>query len=292
MAADGALAEDDQVARQDVRAFHRDADGRSLPATRQVIARPEHHALAAMHVHGIGRDHATQLGHMHLQDGGGYSGLLAAIDGAGGDSARRIHDVGVADDARDDLLDAFELAHRSAELLADARVRTSGPGGRHRAAGGRCWQRDAAAHRQLLDEHAPAAAGHLHATDDVFQRHEHVLTLDGSVLERDVQREVPAPDADARRAARNQRAGDADVLGLADQMPGIEQPEREADDRVHRRQRDVALGEVEPDADDFATFELAAAHDAGVRDRGGVGARHRLVSPKQGTSSPRASRGR
>ena len=97
----------------------------------------------------------------------------------------------------------------------------------------------------------PAMAG---AADDGVERHEHILALDRAVLERNVERKVPPADADARRVARNQRAGDADVLGGAEQVLGIEHAEGEADDRRDRRERDVALGEVEPDADDLAAF--------------------------------------
>ena len=87
--------------------------------------------------------------------------------------------------------------------------------------------------------------GHLQAADDAVERHEHVVAVDRSVLERDVEREVAPADLDARRVARDQRAGDADVDLVAEQMLGIEHAKRQADHGRDRRQRDVALGEVE-----------------------------------------------
>ena len=57
---------------------------------------------------------------------------------------------------------------------------------------------------------------------------------------------------------------------VAHQMLRIEQPERQADHRGDGRERDVALGEIEPDADDFRALPLCLADDAGVRNRGGI----------------------
>src|SRR6185437_16636580 len=95
----------------------------------------------------------------------------------------------------DHRLYALELAHRHVELGADARVGAGGPYAGLGAAGGVGGQRDAASHRELLDQHAPAAAGHGRAADDAVERHEHVPALDGPVLKRDVDGEVAPPDA-------------------------------------------------------------------------------------------------
>ena len=57
---------------------------------------------------------------------------------------------------------------------------------------------------------------------------------------------------------------------LAEQMLGIEHAERQSDHGRDRRERDVALGEVEPQTDDLAALPLAAAHHAGIGNRGGV----------------------
>ncbi len=99
--------------------------------------------------------------------------------------------------------------------------------------------------------------------------------LDRAVLERNVQREVAAANGDARRAARDERAGDAAIRILAQQLVGIEEPEREADHRGDRRERDVALREVEPDADDLLALPLALADHAGVGEGRRIGARTR-----------------
>src|SRR4029079_6604081 len=102
--------------------------------------------------------------------------------------------------------DAFELTDRNIELTPDACVRASREHGCLRRACRTRRQRDATAHRQLLDEHAPALAGHLDAADQEVERHEHVFALDRTVLEWRVQREVAATDRDARRVTRNRRA--------------------------------------------------------------------------------------
>ena len=78
-------------------------------------------------------------------------------------------------------------------------------------------------------------------------------------------------DGDARGVARNQRAGDADVDPLAEELSGIEHAEGEADHRRDGRERDVALGEIEPNADDLTALPHAAADDAGIRNGGGIG---------------------
>ena len=113
MAADRALAEDDQVAREDVGALDRDRDRDRLIAAAQVVVRPEHDALAAVHVHRIVGDPPPHLGDVILQDRGRHRRLLAGVDRRGGDAARRVHDVAQADHARDHLLDALEAADRA-----------------------------------------------------------------------------------------------------------------------------------------------------------------------------------
>src|SRR5690606_29909548 len=52
MTADRALAENDQVARQDIRAFHRDADRDRAIEIAEIILRPVDHRLTGMNVHG------------------------------------------------------------------------------------------------------------------------------------------------------------------------------------------------------------------------------------------------
>ena len=276
MAADRALAEDHQAAGQDVRALDRDRDRHHLVAAAEVVLRAEADALAAVHVHRVVRDLAAELRAVVLEHRGRHRRLLAAVDRAGGDRACRVHDVGSAGHAGECRLDALELADRLAELLADPCIGRRGVDRRLGAAGRVRRQRDAAADRELLHQHAPALARHLRPADDAVERQEHVLARERPVLERHVEREVATSDRDAWRAARYQRAGDA-VVGLvaAEQLLGVVEPEREPDHGRDRRQRDVALREIEPEADDLTTFVRAAADDARVGDRGGVGTRAR-----------------
>ena len=118
--------------------------------------------------------------------------------------------------------------------------------------------------RELFDQHAPALTGHFHAADDAVERHEHVATRDRSVLERHVEWKVPPPDRHTGYAARNQRAGDAVIDLVAEELVRVEQTKREADDGRDGRERDVALGEVELEADDLAALAHSLANHAGV----------------------------
>ncbi len=181
-------------------------------------------------------------------------------------------DIGEPDHARDRQLDAFELADRHVELAADARV---GAGREHRClrtAGGIGGQRDAAPDRELLDQHAPALAGHLDAADDGIERHEHVAPAHRSVLERNVERQVTLADLDAGGFAPDQRAGDAEVGLAAEQPVGIEHAKGQAYYGGDWRESNVALGEVQAEPEYLAALPHAAADHAGIRDRGGIGA--------------------
>ena len=272
VAAHRALAEDDEIAGEEIGALDRNGDRHDLVAAAEIVARPEADALAAVHVHGVVGDLAAHLRDVILEHCGGNRGLFPAVDGARGDRARRVHDVGEPGHARDHRLDALEPAHRRVELAADARVGAGRPHRGFRGAGGVGGERDAAPDRELLHEHPPAAAGHLGAADDEVERHEHIASLDGAVLERHVERKVTAADGDARGVARNERAGDADVGLAAQELLGIEHPEREADHGRHRGEGDVALGEVELEPDDLPTLPGAAAHHPGVGNGARVGA--------------------
>ena len=162
------------------------------------------------------------------------------------------------------MLYALEAAHGGVELTADASI---GTGGKRSSLGASCGtggQRDAATHGQLFHQHAPALADVGRATDDEVERHEYVVTVDGAVLERDVQRQVASANVDACRVARNERHGNATVLPAAQQAVRVEQAEGQTDDGGNGRQRDVALREVQLQTDDLAAFPLAAAHDAGI----------------------------
>ena len=69
-------------------------------------------------------------------------------------------------------------------------------------------------------------------------------------------------DLDAAQAGGDQRAGDSEILVTAEPPVGVAQPEREPDQRGDRRERDVALGPAQPDAEDLLAVPLVAAHDA------------------------------
>ena len=272
MAAHCTLTKDDEAAREDVRAFDGDGHGYDLVAAGEIVLGSEADALAAVHVHRVVGDLPRHLGDVVLQHRGGHRGFLAAVDGPGGDRARRVHGVGEAHHASDHALDALELADRHVELSADAGI---GAGREHRglaATGAARGQRDAAPDGELLDQHAPALARHLRSADDEVERHEHIRTGERTVLERHIEREVPAADGDARCLARDQRAGDAEVLLAAEQPLGVEHAEGEADHRRHGRKRDVALGEVQAQSGDLATLPDPFADHAAVGERSGVGA--------------------
>ena len=123
MAADRALAEDDQRAREDVRALHGDGDRRDLVAASDPVVRPEADALAAHDVHAVVHALARALGHVVFRDRREHRRLLAAVDRARGHDARRVHHVAVRGDAPQGLLDALEPADRRLELAAHPGVR-------------------------------------------------------------------------------------------------------------------------------------------------------------------------
>jgi hypothetical protein len=108
MAADGALAEDDQRAGQDVGAFDGDADRHLLVGAAEEVRRAEADALAADDVHAVIDHLAGALGDVVLGDGRDHRRLFAEIDGAGRHLAHGVHHVGVGADAGQRLLDAFE----------------------------------------------------------------------------------------------------------------------------------------------------------------------------------------
>ncbi len=273
MAADRALAEHDHAAGQDVGALDRDRDRRAFPGPAQVVARAQDHALAGVDVHRVLDDLAAQLGGVVLGDRRGHRRLLALVDRVRGHARERADGVGVAAHARQRFLDALEAADRHLELLADAGIGAGG-GGRHLdAAGGVGRQRDRAAHRQALDQHAPAVADVLLAADEVAQRHEHVLAAQRAVLERHVERQVAAADLEPGRRARQQRQGNAAVGLRRQQVIRVVQAEGEPDHGRDRRQGDVALVEGQAHAQHLAALVQALAHDAVVRDRGRVGTR-------------------
>lgn len=273
MATDRALAEDHQVAREDVRAFHRDEDRRALPGTTQVVVRAHDDALAAMDVHGMGDALAAALGEVVLEDRRKHRGLLAEVHRVGGEDSRAVHQPGVAADAGERLLDAFEGGDRHVELLADLGVATADVAAGLAGAGAHRRQRDGASDRQAVHQHHPAFADHFLPADDVLQRHEHVLAGVRTVHEGGAQRHVAAADLDPGGVGGDQRQGDAQVLLVAQQMVRVVALEGQAEEGGHRAEGDVALFPGQAQAEHLATFPFALADDADVGHAAGIGAR-------------------
>jgi hypothetical protein len=84
MAADRALPELDEAARDDVGAFDGDADGHRAIEAAEIVERAFLHGLAGVHVNGVVRHHAQPLGRLLLHDGGHHRGLVAVIDAGAG----------------------------------------------------------------------------------------------------------------------------------------------------------------------------------------------------------------
>ena len=282
MGADRALPEDDQGARQDVGAFDGDRDRRHLVAAADPVVRSEADALAAVDVHGIVHAEARALGHVVLGDRREHRRLLAEIYRAGGHDARRVHHVAVRGDAPQRFLDPFELADGRLELRSDARVGAGEARERLDAADGGGGQRDRAARREAAHQHHPAFAGVLASADDPVERHEDVLAVVRPVLERRVQRQVAPADVHARRVGRHERAGDAEVFLVAEEMLGVIQAEGQAQQRGDRPERDVALVPGDAHAEHFLALVRAFAHHAVIGDGRGVGARLRVGERKAG----------
>ncbi len=291
VAANRALAINDQAAGQYVGALDRDRDGCGHVAAAEVVVRAHADRLAGVHVHGVVRDFAAQLGAVVLEDGRRHRRFLALVDRARGHGNRGVHDVGVPGDARDRLADAFEVGDRGVELLANGRVCAGRVAGGLSAAGGRGGQRDCAADGQQLDEHLPALAGHLRPADDGVERHEHVLAACWPVLECDGQRVVPAAHLDARQVGGYQGGSDAVFILVADQVIRVVQLEGEAEHRRDRGQRDVALVPVQANAGDRLAFPFALADDAAVDDRSRVRAGLRRSQGKAGDFGARGQAG-
>ena len=271
MAADGALAEDDQRAGQDVGAFNGDANRHLLVGAAEEIRRAEADALAANDVHAVIDHLARPLGNVVLGDGRDHRWLFAEIDGAGRHLAHGVHHVGVGADAGQAFLDALELADRHLELRTHAGIAADGARRhlRHAGVGGR--QRDRTPGGQTLHEHAPALTGHRRAADDEIERHEDFLAACRAVHEHGVEREVAAPGIDARMIVGDQRAGDADMFLVAQQAVRIIKMESQAEHRAHRRQRDVALVPGDAHAEHFLALVHALADDAAIGNRGRIG---------------------
>ena len=106
--------------------------------------------------------------------------------------------------------------------------------------------------------------------------------MDRAILERRVQREVATPHFHPGGFPRQQRQGDADIAGIAQQCVRVIHAERQPDQGGDRGQGDIALVERELDAQHIGTIPLAFADNAEVRDRSGIGAGKRPGQAKAG----------
>ncbi len=162
------------------------------------------------------------------------------------------------------------------ELRAHARVAADGAHREDRHARVRRRQRDAAARREAFHQHPPALAEHRLPADHPVHRDEHVAARVRAVLEHRIERHVAAADLHAGVRGRNERARDAEVLLVAEQLVRVVHAEREAEQRGHRAQRDVALVPRHRQAEHALALVLAPADVRVVGNRGRVGARVRI----------------
>ncbi len=89
---------------------------------------------------------------------------------------------------------------------------------------------------QAFHQHAPAVADHGLTADHPLHGDEHVGAPVGSIREGGAGGQVAAADVDAGVLRRNECDGDADVLGVADDLVRIEETERETDGASPRAQ--------------------------------------------------------
>ncbi|MNK40856.1 hypothetical protein D3C87_595100 [compost metagenome] len=276
MGADGALSEDDEVARQDVGALDRDGDGHRAVQRPQIIAGAVHDAAAGMHVHGVVDRAAHALGCVILHDARHDGGLHVLVQRGARQAPGGLHQIGVARQAGQFFLHALEFADGNAELVPHAGIHAGRVRAHHRGGGRQRGQRNAAPRRQRAHQHLPALPGALGTSDQGVQRHEHVAPLVGPVLKDLHGRQMTPADLHAGRLGGHQRHGDADIPWLAQNAFRIRHLERQAQHGGHGPQRDVALVPVQPDADQLTAIDHLPAHDAGVhhgcRIRPGLGA--------------------
>ena len=267
------LREGDERAREDVGALHRDRYRHHLVGGLQVVGRSVAHALAAVQVHGVVERAAHALGGLVLHDGGDHGGLLAAAHHRRGDRPRRLVDIGILHHARERLLEPLHPADGEVELLPDARIGTGIAQERLGSGRGGGGQRDGAARGEAFHQHAPALAYHLLPADHPVDRDEHVPAPVGAVGERDARGEMAPADLHAGMIGGNHGDGDPAILAMAQDVVGVEHPERQADEGGVGPERDVALLPREADADHLPALVHAPRHVADIAHGGRIGPR-------------------
>ncbi len=183
--------------------------------------------------------------------------------------------------------DALEPADGRAELRADARVGAGGAAaelaGGHRH--GR--QRDGAARGEALDQHPPAAcppAPSPPMTQSSGMKTS--LPVVGPFMKPQIERDVATADVHALVRGGDERERDAQLLLAAQELVGIEELEREAEEGGHRAQRDVALLPGEADAQHLARPRACPCRRCRSR-----GWRRRRSRPRDSSARSTGSRG-
>ena len=125
MTSNGALAEYDQAACKDVRALNGDGDRSRNEPPAEVIFRPQHNALAAVHVHCVVGNLASEFRAVVLENCGRDGRFFALIYGSRRYCYGSIHNVGMTGDSGERLTHSLKVSDRCIELLADRRVRSS-----------------------------------------------------------------------------------------------------------------------------------------------------------------------
>ena len=273
VAADRALAEDDEGTRQNVRALDRDPDRHRRVGVRQNVPRSLRDSRARLDVHGGIHHRPHPLGEVRLHDRGDHGRLLPGVHGPRRQHARPRHDVGHAADLRERLLDPLEAPDGKIELLAHGPVRARHARAELRGAGGQARKGDPTPRGEVGHEHLPALPHPRPPADDGVQRHEDVASVDRAVEKGHPQRIVPLADLDPGKVGRDERERDAEIFLVAQEVVGIVEAEREPDEGRHRRERDVALPELELHAQDVLALVGAVADDAAALRGSGVASR-------------------
>ena len=281
-----ALGKGHQRAGQDIGPFHRDGHRQRHIGAEQVIARPVLDGAAAMDVKGIVHAVAHGFGGGVFEEARNHRRALALVHHRGSQPAAGLEGIGALDHFAERLGDAFHQPHRNAELAAHPRIggrRAQRLLDRDRAD---CRQRDGAARRQALHQHAPALAGIIGAADQIAHGHEHIGAAHRPVHEGLARGEVPAADIEARMIARDQRQRNADIRAATEQVVGVLEQERQAHQRGNRRQGNVALVKAQRHAERFLAFPHALGHHADIAHATGVGARMHARQRKAGHFKP------
>jgi len=269
-----ALTEDDQRARQNVGALHRDGD-RCMPVGHpQQVLRPPDDALASQDVHAVIDGLATRFGQVHLENGAGHARALTGIQCRRRVAPRRVRGIEPDRHAGNDCRYRMELAYGQAELLADLTVAVNDEQRGLLQRGAQRGQRNGPPSRQALHEHAPALANLRLAADDPVHGHENIRSAHRPVHEGRIHWQVTPAHLHAVRWHRNEGAGDAQhlLIGRPCRINGLE---RETNQRRHRSERDVALVEIHEEASYHASIDFALGQHAAIRNRSRVGARIR-----------------